>query len=85
MTKIERRTRIVRIVALATVLCAICALAIAVYSRGRGRVTFNTAQLVFAREEDGLSVIYLQFKSEFEASRRKGTFKRHCARIAVGR
>lgn len=47
---IERRTRIVRIVALATVLCAICALAIAVYSRGR--VTFNTAQLVFAREED---------------------------------
>ena len=49
---IERRTRIVRIVALATVLCAICALAIAVYSRWRGRVTFNTAQLVFAREED---------------------------------
>ena len=51
---IERRTRIVRIVALVTVLCAICALAIAVYSRGRGRVTFNTAQLVFAGEADAI-------------------------------
>lgn len=51
---IERRTRIVRIVALITVLCAICALAIAVYSRGRERVTFNTAQLVFAEEANAI-------------------------------
>ena len=46
----DRRTRIAQIVAMITVLCAICALALAVCARGRERVAFNTAQLVFAGE-----------------------------------
>lgn len=45
----HRRGRIALMVALITVLCALCAL-IMVLAREDGRVAFNTARLVWAEE-----------------------------------
>lgn len=47
----RRRVRIIQMVALVTLMCILCALALAAYAHGRGKIAFNTAQLVFAEEE----------------------------------